>query len=340
MKRGSWPIAARRALLLLAALSPGSGAAQSVPGAPTHIELHGPAGLRNVGRTLMSDPATWRPLPGIGTFAQAGIDSLDIWLTPDLDRDVPADLRQGEPWVAGVADPAGRRIVLRSGGALGGPGGLRVVLRHELAHVALNAATNGNHPRWLTEGYAQYASGEWGWEDAWQLQTTFLRRGALSLRSIDLRFRAHPVEARTGYLLAYTAVHDLAALGGEAGLRSVFRRLRDGSSFEEAIWRTYGIREEDFERRWKRSLVDRYGWLYVLSRAGVFWVGVTGLVLFVALRRARDDRRRLAILRAEDRAAVPSGGPWSMSDSSGSSEHYGPPRGADPDMPGGPPRSD
>ena len=289
--------------LLLAAAAPGMVAAQDVEGAPPSVRLRGPPELQDLGQALVLDPATWRSFPGIGTLRQAGVDSLDIWLTPRLDRDVPADMRRSEPWVGGVADPGGRRIVLRTGPALSGPGGLRGVLRHELAHVALSAATGGNYTRWLTEGYAQYAAGEWGWEEAWQLQSTFLRGGAASLRTIDLRFRTHPVEARMGYLLAYTAVHELAALGGEPGLRALFGRLQAGLGLDEAIWRTYGIRAEEFERRWKRSLVDRYGWLYVLSRAGVFWAAVTGLVLLVALRRARRDRRRLAILRAQDRAS-------------------------------------
>ena len=40
--------------------------------------------------------------------------------------------------------------------------------------------------------------------------------------------------------------------------------------------------------------------MYLLCRAGVFWLGVTALVLFVALRRSNRDRTRLEELRAED----------------------------------------
>jgi hypothetical protein len=250
---------------------------------------------------LVADPAIWKRLPGIGTLADVGIDSLELWMTSDLSAGVPERLSHPEPWVAGTADPAGRRIALRTGPGLNGPRGLRSVLRHEVAHIALGAATGGNYPRWLTEGYAQYASGEWSWEDAWHLQSAFLRRGATTLEEIDLRFRRHSTEARMGYLLSYTAVHELAALGGEAGLAAVFRRLREGEPFEEALRRTFGITAAEFEVRWKRALVDRYGWLYLLSRAGVFWLAVTALVLFVSLRRAGRDRIRLDALRAEER---------------------------------------
>jgi hypothetical protein len=253
---------------------------------------------------LLEDRAAWASFPGIGTLPEAGVDSLDLWLTPDLGTELPDGLRIAEPWVAGVADPARRRVALRTGPGLAGPSGLRSVLRHELAHVAVAAATEGNYSRWLTEGYAQYVSGEWSLDDAWHLQYAFLRRGAATLEEIDLRFRRHPADARMGYLLSYTAVHELVALGGEAGMRSIFGHLRAGDSMGEAIWRTFGITEDDFEKRWKRSLVDRYGWLYLLSRAGAFWLGVTVLVLFVSVRRARRDRERLAALREEEKRAA------------------------------------
>jgi len=287
-------------LVLAAAAVSRSAGAQTAPGAPAHVSVHGPEEWVALGRALIADRETWRPLPGIGTLAEVGVDSVEIWVAPELGDDVPPELRMHEAWVAGAASPSVGRIALRTGPGLAGPAGLRTVLRHELAHVALWAATGGNHPRWLTEGYAQYASGEWGWDEAWQLQSTFLRRGAASLADIDLRFRSHPTDARLGYLLSYTAVHQIAALGGEAGLRALFRRLREGDTFDDALRDTFGITVEAFEARWKRTLIDRYGWLYLLSRAGVFWGGVTLLVLFVALRRSRRDRRRLDALRAAE----------------------------------------
>lgn len=306
--------AALPAAVLASALvgSPAPARIQEPPGAPRSVIVRGSESMIEVGRALAEDPSTWRPFPGIGTLAEVGVDSLEIWLVPDLGRDLPPGLRHQEPWVSGTADPMQRRIALRSGPGLGGAAGLRVVLRHELAHVALGAATRGNHSRWLTEGYAQYVSGEWGLEDAWQLQSAFLRRGATSLGEIDLRFRRHPTDAQLGYLLSYTAVHEIEAMGGEPGLHALFRRLSQGVSFDDAFWRTFGITVDAFEVRWKRSLVDRYGWLYLMSRAGVFWGGVTLLVMAVAIRRFRRDRRRLEELRAEDARlpddALPLGG--------------------------------
>lgn len=299
MTRAALAFALLAALASAATLRPHAGL-QVAPGAPAVVEVLGDPEFSDLGATLVSDPAVWRPLPGIGTLPEVGIDSLQIWLTSDLGAGIPPGLSHPEPWVAGTADPATARIALKTGPGLNGPRGLKSVLRHEIAHIGLGAATGGNYPRWLTEGYAQYASGEWSLEDAWHLQSAFLRRGATTLDEIDLRFRRHSTEARMGYLLSYTAVHEIAVIGGEAGLAAVFRRLGEGATFEEALRLTFGITAEEFEVRWKRSLVDRYGWLYLLSRAGVFWLAVTGLVLFVALRRSSRDRTRLEELREEE----------------------------------------
>lgn len=296
---------------------------QPAPGAPSRIVIRGDPALAGVGAALVEDHAVWKPMPGIGTLPAVGIDSLELWITSDLSTDLPEGVRHSESWVAGTADPTARRIALRSGPGLSGPGGLRTVLRHELAHLALGAVTGNNYPRWLTEGYAQYVSGEWGIDDAWHLQSVFLRRGAGTLEQIDVRFRRHSLEARMGYLLSYTAVHELASMGGEAGLTALFRRLREGEAFPEALRRTYGITEEAFEERWKRSLVDRYGWLYLLSRAGAFWLAVTGLVLFVAFRRARRDHERLERMRLDDvqtEGGGPAAGPPGWPEGSGPEE--------------------
>jgi hypothetical protein len=116
---------------------------QGVPGAPAVVEVLGDPELAELGSRLVSDPAVWKPLPGIGTLPEVGVDSLQIWLTSDLSEGVPRGLRHPEPWVAGTANPGEARIALKTGPGLNGPRGLRSVLRHEIAHIGLGAATGG-----------------------------------------------------------------------------------------------------------------------------------------------------------------------------------------------------
>jgi predicted SprT family Zn-dependent metalloprotease len=288
------------AALLFGARAAAAEAQEDSRGLP--VRLHTEEALQGIGERLVRDSLAWRPFPGIGRLADVAPDTLDLWIVRSLASGPPEGLRTPEPWVAGVAQPGKSRVALRVGEGMEGLAGLPVVFRHELAHLALHAATGGNHPAWLTEGYAQYASGGWSWDEAWQLRLVFFRGGGATLRDLDLRFRRQELDARLGYLLSYTVVHELAAMGGEPGLRALFTRLRERDSLDQALRRVYGVTEEQLERRWKRTVLDRYGWLYMISRAAVFWVGVSVLVLVVTVRRARQDRKRLEALRRADEA--------------------------------------
>ena len=59
----------------------------------------------------------------------------------------------------------------------------------------------------------------------------------------------------------------------------------------------------DFEQRWRRQVLDRYGWLYLFSRTGLIWLAVATLVLAVGISRVRRDRARLAEMVADELAA-------------------------------------
>jgi hypothetical protein len=177
---------------------------------------------------------------------------------------------------------------------------LLAVYRHEAAHIALHAATGGNTPRWLHEGYAQMASGTWDWREGWRLQFTLMRGGQSILSDLDRRFRSG-LEPQTAYILSYTAVDALRSLGGDPGLEGLFAALRRGDRLDAALREVYGLTAEQFERRWRERVLDRYGWLYLLSRTGFVWLAVTFLIIGLGVARIRHDRRRLAEMRERER---------------------------------------
>jgi hypothetical protein len=267
-------------------------------------------GLEQLARRMADDRGLFSPMPGIGEIDPA-LSGLTIRLARKLacaDAAAP-----GADWVAGAAWPERGYVVVRAGESVGAVRPVRRVLRHELAHVALHRATNGRAPRWLDEGYAQLASGEWGWEQGWELRLAFLR-GRASLEDLSLRFPAHREGAAAAYLLSYTAVEQLLRLGGEIGLRSVFLQLAAGRSFDEALRRTYGLTADQFEARWRRAVAGRYGTLFVLSRAAIFWIAVTLLVLWVGGRRRRRDRAKLERMRREELESAAAGLPLEILD--------------------------
>jgi SpoIID/LytB domain protein len=125
--------------------------------------------------------------------------------------------RTGQPWWAAAATK-GNRIELQPVGILKRRGVLVNTLRHELAHVVIDKASNNRAPRWLEEGFALYLAGEG------PMISHYHSRGALSTEELEKRL-ARPgsqEEMRTLYAQAYLDVLNLVRNGGEA---SVWKRI-------------------------------------------------------------------------------------------------------------------
>lgn len=201
-------------------------------------------------------------------------------------------------WSAGVAFPARQLIVLPPRGTGAHP---LTALRHELAHLALHAYLPGAVPRWFSEGYAVWASGEWDAGSAWQIRLAFLLGRAPPLDSLALGWPAGADRARLAYLLSASAVRYMAERGGERGFAGVLEAWQRTGSLDAALRSVYGMTLGQFEAEWVRVVERRYGWLLMLSQMGVFWALAGLLLLAVFGHRVREKRRRIREMEAEYR---------------------------------------
>lgn len=160
---------------------------------------------------------------------------------------------------AGTAD----RVVLnpRAFGQLSAVG-RRVVLRHEITHVATRAATGPATPMWLSEGFADYV----GYQDtrvpvelaAQELLERVRVQGAPSQLPADLEFAAGESQA-AAYEAGWLACRVLARLADERGLVDVYRAVGKGESdngraLERALRTVAGTTTARFTARWRAEL--------------------------------------------------------------------------------------
>ena len=127
--------------------------------------------------------------------------------------------RTGQPWWAAAAT-RGNRIELQPVGVLKRRGSLTTTLRHELAHVVIDAVSHNHAPRWLGEGFAIYLAGEG------PMFARYATKTKLSPDEIEKRLErpGSQQEMRMLYSLAYTQVFDLIRASTEA---SVWKKLAD-----------------------------------------------------------------------------------------------------------------
>lgn len=85
------------------------------------------------------------------------------FLSPGWPAGIPVAIQLGETptGVRAIASPATGRILILHSLVGGPPNELNTVLRHELAHLHLYAATGGRAlPRWFEEGYATWVQAD------------------------------------------------------------------------------------------------------------------------------------------------------------------------------------
>jgi hypothetical protein len=251
---------------------------------------------RRLARTLLAAAAARDSFPGL----PRATTPVTIEIAPTAQR-FRERVGTGAPeWGAAFAIPDARLVLMQGGGAGSDAGDPVIVLRHELAHLALHDALGALPPRWFDEGYASFAAGEVSRQDALTTSFALVARGVPSLDSLDAWFVRGAGRATEAYALAHTAVAELYALDGERGLTTFLRTWHETLSYERAMRAAYGMTAQDFDRRWRRAVRQRYGALALVANLSLAIGVLTVLLAPLYIARRRRDRARLEALRAAD----------------------------------------
>jgi hypothetical protein len=264
--------------------------------------LHTVPGLDEMGARLLQSVAMAPPLPALSPDVLVRAAPIRIYLAPDEQTFARLTGGRAPEWGAGVADPEQAIIILPAYvSTRGSMMQLPAVLRHEIAHVALQHELEALAiPRWFSEGYATWAAGQLDFEAGWLLRLAFLTGNAPPLDSLILDWPSHATDARVAYLLSASAIEWLHARGGERALRLFFADWKRLGRFDQALRATYGLTPGQLERYWSRDVRRRYGWLLFFGQATVAWAVLTLLALILFAIRRRRDRRKLRQLRESE----------------------------------------
>ncbi len=195
-------------------------------------------------------------------------------------------------WVSAVAYPESGTMILRSPRLIPGHGeDTHKTFTHELTHLLL-AERYGRHPlpRWLNEGVAMAASGEWHPSQDFVMARAVLTGRLIPLEELAVAFREDE-RIRQAYIQSRSLVQFLIIRHGEEGLRRLLESLSRGVSFETATEEALGTPFEAFEGQWLRHVRTRYNWIPVLTSSTVLWLLVIMGLAWVWIRKRRQNRR-------------------------------------------------
>ncbi|HUF51228.1 MAG TPA: hypothetical protein VMN60_10360 [Longimicrobiales bacterium] len=234
-------------------------------------------------------------------------DIVDLYIAPDETRFDSLTGGRAPEWGAGVAMPQRNMIVVP--GYVSDRTGvheLRPIVRHELAHIALQRHLGtARIPRWFTEGYATWAADQFDEQAGWMLRLAFVSNAAPPLDSLTLDWPAREADARIAYLLSASAVRYLYSLGDAQAFTSFFEHWRDSASLEESLRRVYVLSGAQFERLWRAHVKRSYGWTQILAQSMFLWLVLTLLALGLIVVRRRRDRQRMTRLRETELPDAP-----------------------------------
>jgi hypothetical protein len=168
--------------------------------------------------------------------------------------------------------------------------------RHELAHLALSQAVNGQAiPRWFNEGFAIFASGESSIPRLQTLWTATLAGTLVPLERLERSFPEDAMTASIAYAEAADVVRYLARKEDHHRFNGLIERMGQGQNFSAALLEAYGLDRFALEYEWREDVGRRYTFWPVICSTGVVWGGI--MVLFFVGFRRRRSRDRVTLER-------------------------------------------
>jgi hypothetical protein len=124
---------------------------------------------------------------------------------------------------------------------------------HEYTHLVFDYITNGNYPRWFTEGLAQFVEYRVN-NYEWKTAGNKLDNKMYTMAQLDQQFDELPNQA-LAYRESLAAVRYIDEVYGEDKLRGIISSLKANQTLENAIAKTLGIDYATFELSWKQWAV-------------------------------------------------------------------------------------
>jgi len=125
-------------------------------------------------------------------------------------------------------------------------------IAHEFAHLLLDYRTNGNYPRWFTEGIAQYQEYRLTGEVWAELKGDV---DCYSLAELEAAFDGLP-DQDLAYYQSFLLVEYLTEKYGADGLETIITALAAGQKLPRAIETVTGLTYPEFEQEWLKWSAD------------------------------------------------------------------------------------
>lgn len=203
-------------------------------------------------------------------------------------------------WGAAIAIPDEQRIVMQGAFAGSDAGDPLVVLRHELAHLALHEIMGDLPPRWFDEGYASVSAGEWSRATALETSVSLAWRSMPGGDELDAGFYGGSSRAQYTYALSHLAVAEMQAIDEKRGLTNFFAEWKRTGKYDLALRQAYGMTTTSFDNYWHGRVRRQYGVLALVANLSLAFGFVSLMIGPLYWSKRRRNKQRLEVMRANE----------------------------------------
>jgi hypothetical protein len=198
-------------------------------------------------------------------------------------------------WGVGVAISERNMIAIRSPREYPIGDQLRMILRHELAHLHFETIMGHRRPpRWMHEGYAQQFAHQWAFGDDFLIARAVFSDNLLPLADIDGVNSFRDTKARLAYAESYLAMGYFLDTYGWSGLMLLARSLRQGGDWDHAFMQATGATYAGFQAEFAKYLKDRYNWAAFLGDTILLWIILSIVFVLLYILKRHHSSRKLA----------------------------------------------
>lgn len=194
----------------------------------------------------------------------------------------------------GLASWSSRRIIIDPH-RLGLTAPLQSVLAHEISHLVVGQASQGNVPAWFDEGVAEWIGQAYGIVD----RDAFLRADVPHLEELEAGFPHDPDASAVAYAASRETIAIISERVGSDAVAETLRNMGKGQPFAEALRRATGKGPGDWDVALHAHRAAGPGYFRRLfeSNPSLVWIlvfAVMGLLsVYAAIVRRRIAQARL-----------------------------------------------
>ncbi|MBN2601949.1 MAG: hypothetical protein JXR87_08150 [Candidatus Marinimicrobia bacterium] len=205
-------------------------------------------------------------------------------------------------WTAAVTISPKQIIVLKS------PGLINTTLRqyretveHEFIHlyqgffIPLNIT-----PAWFNEGLANYTSRPYDIQSRIILSRAIIKNRIIPLSKLVNFLEYNHLQAALAYAESSSLIEFLVVVYGERIIRDIFSDMAMTKDFSVTLQCLTDTDIDILEFRWKKYIISRYRWIFLLDIQYILWLIIPLLVIIVYFIKACRNKKIVQQWNIED----------------------------------------